>query len=313
MTNPTKVSQVMICLDIGGSYIRAVRLNESGKPTGELREKTPADDWGRFVNTLQEMGQPDPQVPFSISMAGVFDRRTGLAKVANIPCLHGRRVESELSDVLGRPVYVTNDADCFALAEAHLGAGRGLAAVFGVILGSGVGGGLVLDGQLHAGFGGIAGEWGHGPAIDPTLGGKRTDIPHFKCGCGQTGCVDATSSARGLERIHKALTGCDLKSRDITQAWRGGDAAATETLEIFAELTARALSMVINTLGPDIIPVGGGLANEPALIDMIDNTVRRYVLAEYSKPLVVPGTQGADGGLLGAAIAGRQRQNTHHR
>lgn len=298
---------MIICLDIGGSYIRAVMVDAAGNRAAEHRTATPTRSWAEFTRTLRTLGAEHPGVPMSLSMAGVIDRKSGAAKVANIPCLDSRQVEQELTAELGRPVIVTNDADCFALAEAHCGAGQGAATVFGIILGSGVGGGLVLGGKIHNGFGGISGEWGHGPVIDPTLGGQRSDLPSFDCGCGLTGCVDATGSARGLERLHRHLTGADLASKAITNAWRIGEVEAGRTIDLYCDLTARALSVVINTLGPDVIPVGGGLANETGLIGLIDEKVRQRTLAIYEVPLVVPGHHGADGGLLGAEIAGRQR------
>ncbi|MBD1545108.1 ROK family protein [Roseibium aggregatum] len=293
------------CFDIGGTYIRHGRLKPDGTIAEEARIKTPAGDWPAFVAAVASCLKGSEKAPVSVSLAGAYDRRTGLAKVANIPSLTGRRAEADLAAALERPVRITNDADCFALAEALQGAGRGKANVFAIILGSGVGGGLVIDGKLVTGHGGIAGEWGHGPVIDPTAGGTIEGIPPFPCGCGLTNCVDAAGSARGLKRIHATLFDEALSARDITDGWQDGERKTGRTVEIYATLLSRALAMAVNLTGADIVPVGGGLSNEAALIALIDEKTRELTLADYTDPLVVPGAHAGDGGLVGAGIAGR--------
>ncbi len=190
-----------------------------------------------------------------------------------------------------------NDADCFALAEATQGAGRGKAAVFGVILGSGVGGGLVLGGRLVTGAGGYAGEWGHGPVI-------RGDHA-FACGCGQAGCVDTVGGARGLERLHRAETGETLGSEAIVAAWKAGEAAAGATLALWRDLVAGPLALVVNVTGADVVPVGGGLSRAQGLVAYLDEAVRVRILRRTTAPLLVPAECGPDAGLLGAAMAGQ--------
>jgi N-acetylglucosamine kinase len=295
---------MITCFDIGGSFIRHGTLQKNGTVVESGRVATPGTDWQAFVTALETCAGQDT-TPISISLAGAFDDRTGLADVANIPCLHKRSVARDLTEALGRPVVITNDANAFALAEAVDGTGRGKSVVFGVILGSGVGGGLVINGDLVKGFGGIAGEWGHGPVVDPTAGGQITGLHHFACGCGQTGCIDAVCSARGMEKIHKAFHGVETSSKDITQAWHDGDAAATFTVEAFATLLSRSMSLLVNTLGPDVIPVSGGLSNDAVLLDLIDRKTRALVLARYPDPLVVRGQFAENGGLHGAGIVAR--------
>jgi N-acetylglucosamine kinase len=297
---------VMIdCFDIGGTYIRHGRLKPDDTIAEETRIKTPARDWPAFLAAVKSCLQTPDECPVSISLAGAYDRRTGLAKVANIPSLNGRRAEEELAAALERPIRITNDADCFALAEALQGTGRGKAIVFAIILGSGVGGGLVVDGKLVSGHGGISGEWGHGPVIDPTAGGTIEGLPPFPCGCGLTNCVDAAGSARGLKRIHATLFGDTLSARDITTGWLAGEPKTGRTVEVYATLLTRALAMAVNLTGADIVPVGGGLSNEAELIRLIDEKTRALTLADYMEPLVVPGTHAGDSGLVGAGIAGR--------
>ncbi|MEE4013857.1 ROK family protein [Roseibium sp. FZY0029] len=295
---------MITCFDIGGSFIRHGELQVDGTVAEKGRVATPGNDWQAFVDAIAACSGPDGS-PISISLAGAFDARSGIADVANIPCLHKRRVQSDLETALNRPVAITNDANAFALAEAVDGTGRGKHVVFGIILGSGVGGGLVVNGSLVTGYGGIAGEWGHGPIMDPTAGGQLRGIEHYACGCGQTGCIDAICSARGMEKIHRSLHGLDQPSKDITAAWHAGEEAATQTLDAFTTLLSRALSAFVNTLGPDVIPVSGGLSNDLVLLDVIDRKTRDIVLAEYGEPLVIKGAYSANGGLHGAGIVAR--------
>ncbi|WP_428646626.1 ROK family protein [Roseibium sp.] len=296
---------MITCFDIGGTFIRHGALQPDGTVAECGRVATPGNDWNAFVSAIEQCAG-EGSSPISISLAGAFDTRTGMADVANIPCLHKRAVSRDLEEALGRKVLITNDANAFALAEAVDGTGRGKPVVFGIILGSGVGGGLVVNGELVTGYGGIAGEWGHGPIMDPTAGGSLKGLQHYPCGCGQTGCIDAVCSARGMEKIHKSLHGVDVSSKDITKAWHEGEASGTETVEVFTTLLSRALSVLVNTLGPDVIPVSGGLSNDTALLDEIDRKTRSLVLADYGAPLVVRGQFAANGGLHGAGIVARK-------
>lgn len=297
---------MITCFDIGGSFIRHGTLHPDGLVREEGRRATPRDSWPDFATALEEAAGLGAS-PIAISLAGAYDTRTGIADVANIPCLHKRTVEQDLRTALKRPVAIINDANAFALAEAVDGTGYGKPVVFGIILGSGVGGGLVVNGHLVTGYGGIAGEWGHGPVIDPAAGGRFAGLTAYACGCGLTGCVDATCSARGMERLHGDLCGQSCSSRAITAAWHECDAAATRTVDTYTTLLSRALSILVNTLGPDIIPVSGGLSNDGKLIDLIDRKTRDLVLASYDRPLVVKGRFAENGGLQGAGLFARQR------
>lgn len=296
---------MVTCFDIGGSFIRHGQPQQDGSIPETGRVATPRGSWPEFVSALK-LCCADQSGPIVISLAGAFDEQTGLADVANIPCLHNRHVAKDLSTALDRPVRIINDANAFALAEAVDGTGAGKKVVFGVILGTGVGGGLVSKGELITGHGGIAGEWGHGPIIDPTAGGTIAGIPHYICGCGQTGCVDATGSARGLERLHENLHGTALASMAITANWHSGDVAAARTIDVYTTLLSRALSMVVNLLGPDVIPVSGGLSSDPVLLSEIDRKTRALTLARYDAPLILRGTFADNGGLHGASIVARR-------
>lgn len=283
---------MILAFDIGGSRIKAAR--SSGGLLEHLGETaTPAQDFAAFAAALTRFQTTETAV--AISITGVVDPSTGRIKVANLPCLDGRNVAADLGAAFNLPVLILNDADCFAMAEAAQGAGRDHRNVFGIILGTGVGGGLVFDGRVVTGAGGYAGEWGHGPVIHD---------PAFACGCGQIGCLDTIGGARGLERLHKHLTGQDLSAERIVAAWKS---APSPTIERWLALLSGQLAMVVNLIGADIVPVGGGLANDPALIAALDRATRARILRKTDAPLVVPATVSADAGLAGAAAAGEAR------
>ncbi len=278
---------VIVALDIGGTRIRSACAAPPYTLSAQVSQPTPATDFHAFIGALRAAVRGTP-VAAGISIAGAVDPVTGRARVANIPCLDGRHVAADLAAALGFPVIVANDADCFALAEAVAGAGRGHRTVFGAILGTGVGGGLVVDGKLVAG----AGEWGHGPVTQPA----------FPCGCGLAGCLDAIGSARGIERLHVHLGGAPLAAPDLLARWTDGDAQAARTVAAWLDVLAGPLAMVVNVTGADIVPTGGGLAGAPGLLAALDAAVRPLTLARPDRPLVVPATSGPEPGLTGAAI-----------
>ncbi len=210
----------------------------------------------------------------------------------------------DLEAALGLPVLVANDADCFVLAEAGIGAGKGHRVVFGVILGTGVGGGLVIDGQLINREGGFAGEWGHGPVAATDAGNPPVHLPRFACGCGLSGCIDAICSARGMEKLHRHLHDEDLSSESIVANWQAQQVRASRTIDVYLDVLAGPLALVANVTGTTIIPVGGGLSNSIALIEAIDRAVRARILRKFQRPLVVPAQCKIEPGLIGAAILG---------
>ena len=277
---------MITAFDIGASRIKAAR---PGVMLDEVA--TPLADFGAFTQALRGYltGQERGVV---LSVAGIVPP-VGRAKVANIPCLDGRQVALDLRAALGVPVLVLNDADCFAMAELAQGAAQGHRNVLGLILGSGVGGGVILDGRLVRGEGGYTGELGHGPVIRD---------PAFACGCGQTGCLDTVGSARGLERLHLHLTGQTLSSPAILDQWVAG--AKVPAVDLWLDLVSGVLSVVVNVLGCSIIPVGGGLANVPSLIAALDQATRARILRRVDLPLLVVAQVSADAGLVGALAAG---------
>lgn len=297
---------MIVCFDIGGTAIKGAIAYSADDIRPVPRIKTPIDDFAAFVDALKSVvaipGTPPRCI--AISIAGVMDPDTQTAVVANVPCIHGRRLREDLERALGLPVLIANDADCFVLAEAGLGAARGHRVVFGIILGTGVGGGLVVDGQLINRDGGFAGEWGHAPVAATQAGEPPAQLPRFQCGCGLAGCIDATCSARGMEKLHRHLHVRSLTSEEIVDAWSRKDPEASRTVEIYIELLSAPLAMVANVTGTTIIPVGGGLSNCRPLIEAVDSAVRRQILRKFNRPLVVPAQCIIEPGLMGAAILG---------
>jgi fructokinase len=225
-----------------------------------------------------------------VGIPGALSRVTGLVKNANSTWLIGRPLKDDLERALERPVRIDNDANCFALSEAIDGAGKGARAVFGVILGTGVGGGIVIDRKVLVGRNAIAGEWGHNPL--PLPGPKDEPLP--ACYCGRAGCIETYLSGPALEREHAALTGQSRSARDI--ALING-----EVLERYIERLARALAGVINVLDPDVIVLGGGLSNIERLYAGVPRLWPRHVFSDHVATRLVRHVHGDSSGVRGAA------------
>lgn len=301
------------CVDIGGSFIKFGRAYGPGQVREEDKVATPIHSWELFTDALRGLlAKYAPQhdgLPLAICTTGLFDTETGAVNAANIPCFAGHDLVTELSSFLGRKVLIANDADSFALAEATVGAGKGHDVVMAIILGTGVGGGLVVGGSLVQGPGGVTGEWGHGAIVQTRISlasGEIIDIPRFACGCGRAGCTDTIGGARGIERIHRHLTGAEFTSRQIVTAWTQAERDASRTMAVYFELLAEPLAFAVNTVGANIIPVGGGLASSLELVTALDEAVRARTLHTYTEPLIVPGHNLKDGGLVGVSVLAAQ-------
>ncbi len=297
---------MILAFDIGGTTMKGGRARSPHEIEVLDRVPTPGHDLDAFVGVLARAVVECPEPPRALAAAipGIVDVDTGLGVVANIPCLTGIPIRERLEAALGLPVLIANDADCFALAEVAVGAGRGHRVVFGVILGTGVGGGLVSDGRLVNAAGGFGGEWGHGPVAARIAGEPPVKIPRFACGCGLSGCLDATVSARGMERLHHHLHAAEATSLEIVARWRAGDAAARRTIEIWLEIASAPLAVLVNTVAADIVPVGGGLGGSVELVAALDAAVRASTLRRFGRPLVVPALCQVEPGLVGAAALG---------
>jgi N-acetylglucosamine kinase len=306
---------LQICADIGGSFIDIAVVDDNTQIVRRHKTPTPVDDWSSFVGVFAEAQERygalvGAATPLSIAMAGLIDPDDGRLVSANILCAHGRLFARELGAALERPVLVTNDANAFVLAEALLGAARGHARVFGIILGTGVGGGLIENGRILTGPSGISGEWGHGPIIhqSPLAPGSS---PLFTCGCGRQGCLDTLGGARGLERLHGFLHHDERTSHEITAGWIAGDPACGATVEYYVGLLSGPVAMLLNTFPATIVPVGGGLANVPELITLLDSRIRDGMLRQTEVPVLVPASLGDKAGVLGAALAWSISEKAH--
>jgi fructokinase len=293
-------------IDLGGTKIEARVLDAGGAEHWRRRIATPAGDYAgtlAAIGSLVEGARADGLAPFSIGIGtpGTVTS-AGVMKNCNSECLNGRPLQADLERQLGQPVAIANDANCLALSEATDGAGAGAPVVFAVILGTGTGGGIAVNGRVLTGPNGVAGEWGHNPL--PWVDGD----PQPACYCGQRGCIETLVSGPGLARDHAALNGGRLDGPAIVAAARAGDAAAQATLERHANRLARSLASVINLLDPDVIVLGGGLSQMAHLYDRVPALWGRWVVSggvrEPVRTRLVPSVHGDASGVRGAAWLG---------
>jgi fructokinase len=278
-----------IGVDLGGTKIEAIAL-DGAREVFRKRVPTPRDDYGATVRAVADLVKEAGEGTVGVGIPGNLSRVTGLVKNANSTWLIGRPLKQDLERALGRAVRLENDANCFALSEAADGAGKGAAVVFGVILGTGVGGGLVAHGKLLGGANGIAGEWGHNPLPAPT----PQDLPQPACYCGREGCIETYLSGPGLARDHRQRTGESLTPERIV-------GLQSEALYRYIERLARALGSVINVVDPDVIVLGGGLSNVRQLYTEVPRMWHRYVFSDYVDTRLARNAHGDSSGVRGAA------------
>jgi fructokinase len=291
-----------IGVDLGGTKIEAVALDRDGQERGRRRVPTPRGRYGATlaaITTLvegleRESGEP---ARVGIGMPGALSPATGLVKNANSVWLNGRPLRQDLERLLHRPLRFANDANCFALSEARDGAGAGAAVVFGVILGTGTGGGIVVHGRVLGGPNAVAGEWGHNPLPWPRGG----EWPGAACYCGRTGCVETFLSGPGVSRDHREATGEELDAMTIAARAAGGDAPCEATLARYEERLARALAAVVNLLDPDVIVLGGGLSNLTRLYERVPERWGAWVFSDRVDTALRPPAHGDASGVRGAA------------
>lgn len=299
-----------IGIDLGGTKIEVVVLGEGGRELWRRRAPTPSGDYDRTVRQLvdlvnaaeTELGRKGT---VGIGIPGTISPATRLVKNANSVCLIGHPLDKDLEKVLNRPIRIANDADCFALSEATDGAGAGGASVFGVILGTGVGGGLVYRGQLIQGINAVAGEWGHNPLPWPraweTGGGRRGDErPGPLCYCGRHGCIETFLSGPGLSRDYEAATGIKRPASEIVSA-AADEAEAAASLQRYFDRLARALATVINIFDPSVIVLGGGLSQVEPLYTEVPKRWSEWVFSDEVVTRLVPPKYGDASGVRGAA------------
>lgn len=294
-------------IDLGGTKISALALDASGAVRARRRIEAPRGDYAATLSAICGLVQaiegallsPDaPRARVGVGIPGTISPATGLVKNANSTWLIGQPLDRDLAAALDRPVRLANDADCFALSEACDGAAAGANPVFGVILGTGVGGGIVIDGRLVAGPNAIAGEWGHNPLPQPT----DAERPGPACYCGRHGCIETFLSGPGLAHDY-AENGGDEQADAAAVADRAerGEPAARAALERYLDRLARALGSVINLLDPERIVLGGGVGNLRALYDALPERLPAYVFSDRVDTRVVPPLHGDDSGVRGAA------------
>jgi fructokinase len=279
-----------IGVDLGGTKIEAITLNAEGRQVFRKRTPSPQGSYQATLEALASIVRDAGEGTVGIGIPGSLSRATGLVKGANSTWLIGKPLKQDLEEILGREVRMENDANCFALSEAVDGAGRGAKVVFGVILGTGVGGGIVVNGEVLTGPNAIAGEWGHNPLPAPTA----ADLPHPQCYCGRTGCIETYLSGPGLSRDHKGRTGQHLAAEEIV-------ALGDESLARYEERLARALGSVINVLDPDVIVLGGGMSNVARLYAEVPRLWGRYVFSDQVATRLERNVHGDSSGVRGAA------------
>jgi fructokinase len=292
---------VRIGIDLGGTKIEAIALDGDGHERFRRRIPAPRDSYDAtlraIVSLVAEAEKGVGGATVGIGMPGVISPATGLVKNANSTWLNGRPLKEDLTRILGRGVRLANDANCFALSEATDGAGAGCHTVFGAIVGTGTGGGIVVAGEVLTGPNAVAGEWGHNPLPWP----DASEWPGPACYCGRTGCIETFLSGPGLMRAHTQDTGVTLTPETIVQRALDGEAAARASLERYAHRMARALASVINLLDPDVVVLGGGMSNIESLYEMVPELWKPYVFSDAVATPVLRAVHGDASGVRGAA------------
>ncbi|HEX6136364.1 MAG TPA: ROK family protein [Casimicrobiaceae bacterium] len=293
-------------IDLGGTKTEVIALDRDGNECLRRREQTPREDYDAILELIARLvrdaehacGARPGSARVGIGTPGSLSRATGLLRGSNSICLNGMPVQRDLEARLGRPIALTNDANCFAFSEATDGAGRGATVVFGVILGTGVGGGLVIDGRPLQGRNWIAGEWGHNPLPWP----RDDERPGPPCFCGQSGCIETWLSGPGLLRDYRDRTGGTLTSpHDIVAAAAQHDTACEEALARYEGRLARALAHVINLVDPDVIVLGGGLSNVDRWYKSVPRLWTPWVFSDRVDTALVRHAHGDSSGVRGAA------------
>lgn len=291
-----------IGIDLGGTKTELIAVDDEGLECLRFRRPTPTGNYEATVALLadmvlqaeDELGQP---ATVGIGTPGAVSVQSGLMKNCNSTCLNGRPLKHDIESVLEREVRLSNDANCFALSEAVDGAGEAADVVFGVILGTGVGGGLVVHGQVIEGANRIAGEWGHNPLPIP----DKVESPGPDCYCSRKGCVETWLSGPGLAADHLRQFGANLSAEQIALRAESGDADCRQSLDFYCDRLARSLSGVINIVDPDVIVLGGGLSNLDRLYTQVPKLWGEYVFSDEVNTRLLPPRYGDSSGVRGAA------------
>jgi len=287
-----------IGVDLGGTKIEALALDDGGREIFRKRVPAPRGDYQATLQSIISLVDEAGEGTIGIGIPGALSRVTGLVKNANSTWLNGKPLKEDLERELKREVRIANDANCFALSEAVDGAGKDAEVVFGVILGTGVGGGIAFNKTIFSGTNSIAGEWGHNPLPLPA----GADLPLPACWCGRSGCIETYLSGPGLARDHEAATGELLEPEKVV--------LHEKTMQRYEERLARALAGVINVLDPDLIVLGGGMSNISRLYTEVPRLWGRYVFSDHVATRLVRNVHGDSSGVRGAAWLWNQGRNT---
>lgn len=290
-----------IGIDLGGTKIEAIALADNGEVLLRQRVDTPTGSYEQSVEAIAQLVEATEtrlgmQGSIGIGIPGAISPATGLVKNANSTRLIGHPLDRDLEQRLGRPVRIDNDANCFAVSEAADGAGAGASVVFGVIIGTGTGGGIVVEGKPLTGPNAIAGEWGHNPLPWPSQ-----EEQNSRCYCGRLGCIETWLSGPGFARDHHTHTGQQLLAPQIVDLAAQGDEQAEDTLRRYEQRLARALASVINILDPHIIVLGGGMSNIDRLYENVPKLWQGYVFSDTIATRLVQNLHGDSSGVRGAA------------
>ncbi|MEM6661215.1 MAG: ROK family protein [Pseudomonadota bacterium] len=290
-------------IDLGGTKIEVAVVAADDSVRMRERIATPQADYRETLKAIAalieraEAATGDHLGHVGIGTPGSISPATGLMRNANSTCLNGERLQSDLEGLTGRSIRMANDANCFALAEAVSGAGRGHQTVFGVIVGTGVGGGVVINGRTLLGRNAIGGEWGHNPLPAPLA----SELPGPLCYCGRRGCIETWCSGPAIAADHLQRTGADMPAEMIAGVAAAGDMDAIETLDKHRDRLGRALAGVVNILDPDVIVLGGGLSKMPGLAEKLPDAMRAHVFSDSFETPVVVNQLGDSAGVIGAA------------
>lgn len=296
------VSPLRLGIDLGGTKIACAVLDRDGGIVAQRTIASPRHDYAATMNAIADVVAQLELATLAgctvgVGMPGSLAPKTGLVQNSNSTWLNGRPFDRDLKAVLAREVRFANDANCFALSEARDGAGAHARTVFGVILGTGCGGGIVIDGRVVNGPRGIGGEWGHNPLPWPT----RDELAIPPCWCGQIGCLETWLSGPGLAADHARMTGHTMRAEAIVAAATIGEPGAIASLDRHLHRLARALASVVNLLDPDVIVLGGGLSALPHLYEQLPQFMAAYVFADDCQVVVSPPKWGPTSGVRGAA------------
>jgi len=289
-------------IDLGGTKTELIALDEAGETLLRERRPTPADDYGAILETVYQLvidaeSSLGCRGTLGIATPGAVSRRTGLLKNANTTVLNGKRLDADLGQRLDREIRMENDANCFALSEAIDGAAAHGRVVFGVILGTGVGGGVIVDRRIVRGHNLIAGEWGHNPL--PWV--HAEELPGSACYCGKRGCIETFLSGPGMAREYRERGGTGRSPEAIVACARGGDPLCAAVLQRYVDRLARGLAAVINVLDPDVIVLGGGLSNVAELYRDVPPRLSEYAFSDGVDTPLVAARHGDSSGVRGAA------------